>query len=149
MTCKQQTSINKAQGFTLIEVLVAALILFSSIAMVSMVFRGAFISSEKANNHMVISGVLPAVLATLRQDIRDQGDISLTQLRDKGAMWDVNYQWQAALVAHQSAPEKFDIESRKLVTPPAKYKLWQVELTLTHKSLSKQYQFNELSWSSE
>jgi prepilin-type N-terminal cleavage/methylation domain-containing protein len=149
MTYKHQAYNKTAQGFTLIEVLVAAVILFSSIAMVSMVFRGAFISSEKANNHMVISGVLPAVLATLRQDIRQQGNLTLTQLTNNGAMWDVDYQWQAALLSYESAPEKFDPQSGKLVTLAPKYKLWEVQLTLKYKSLLKHYQFNELSWSSE
>ena len=149
MIYKHQPYNKKAQGFTLIEVLVAAVILFTCIAMVSVVFRGAFISSEKANNQMVISGVLPAILATLQQDIRQQGNLALTQLTNNGAMWDVNYQWQAAIVSHQSAPEKFDPQSQKLVVLAPRYKLWQVQLTLKYKSLSKHYQFNELSWSSE
>jgi prepilin-type N-terminal cleavage/methylation domain-containing protein len=149
MICKNQPYNKKALGFTLIEVLVAAVILFSSIAMVTMVFRGAFISSEKANNHMVISGVLPAVLATLRQDIRLQGNLTLTQLTNNGAMWDVDYQWQAVLLSYESAPEKFEPLSLKLVSLAPKYKLWEVQLTLKYKSLLKHYQFNELSWSSE
>ncbi|WP_158089094.1 type II secretion system protein [Cognaticolwellia mytili] len=136
-------------GFTLIEVLVASVILFSSIALVSMVYRGAFLSSEKANSHIVIAGVLPSVLANIRTSIRQQGNSNSTQISEKNTTWDVNYQWQAELVSNKGAPKKLDPVTHQLTTQPLKYKLWQVNLTLSYKNLTQQHQFNELSWSSD
>jgi len=138
-----------SQGFTLIEVLVASVILFTAIAMVSMVYRGAFLSSEKANNHITITGVLPSVLATIKQSIRAQGNSPTSQLNDKNSTWNVNYHWQATLVSHKAAPSRFDRSTQQLEQPPLKYKLWQVELTLVANGLTKEYQFNELSWSDD
>ena len=137
----------KQKGFTLIEVMVAAVILFSVIASVSMIYRGAFISSEKANNHVEIAGVLPSILASLRYDIRQQGNSASTELSQQGSTWNVNYHWQAKLIDFKSAPEKFDVDTGKFITPPKKYKLWQVVLTLESNGLKKQYQLKELSWS--
>lgn len=145
----RQLTIRENKGFTLIEVLVASVILFASIAMVSMVYRGAFLSSEKANSHIVISGVLPSVLSTIKNTIRQQGNLSNTQLSAKNATWDVDYQWQAQLIANKGAPQKLDPFTHQLTIQPLKYKLWKVTLTLTYKNLTKQYQFNELSWSDE
>jgi prepilin-type N-terminal cleavage/methylation domain-containing protein len=142
----QQFAVRKNSGFTLIEVLVASVILFASIAMVSMVYRGAFVSSEKANSHIVISGVLPSVLVNIRNSIRIQGNSTNNQLSEQNATWDVDYQWQAQLISNQGAPAKLDPFTHQLTVQPLKYKLWQVNLTLTYKSLTKQYQFNELSW---
>lgn len=136
-------------GFTLIEVMVAALILFSVIATVTMVYRGAFLASEKAENHISISGVLPSVLATVRHEVRLHGNSTDKEFTRQGRAWDIHYQWRARLVTHQAAPERFDVDSGQFVTPPKKYKLWQVELTLSRNGLNKQYQFNELSWSDE
>jgi len=136
----------KIQGFTLIEIMVSAVILFSVIATVSMVYRGAFISSEKAAKSIEIVGVLPSILATLREDIRQQGKSSLTELNHSDNVWGVNYNWKAKLIDFKSAPEKFDVDSGKFITPPKKYKLWQVTLTLEKNGLSKQYQLKELSW---
>lgn len=136
-------------GFTLIEVLVAAVILFSSIATVSMVYRGAFISSERADKHITLTGALPSVLARIRHDIRSQGNSNQTQLSDSADAWDVSYQWKASLREYKSAPKRLDPNSGSLVTPPLKYKLWNVSLELEYAGLTKTYQFNELSWNNE
>jgi len=146
MKMNTPNSFKQISGFTLVEILVASVILFASIAMVSMVYRGAYISSDKADGHINITGVLPAVLATIRDDIRAKGNSNLTELKNEANMWDVNYQWQASLLQHKSAPRKFDPFNGGFVTPPKKYKLWQVDLTLKRNNLIKQYQFNELSW---
>lgn len=137
------------KGFTLIEVLVASVILFSSIALVSMVYRGAFLSSEKANNHITISGVLPSVLSTIKQNIQNQGNSTANQFNDESSTWGVEYQWQASLIEQKSAPRKFDPNTQQLDNPPLKYKLWQVQLTLSANGVMKEYQFTELSWSDD
>lgn len=136
-------------GFTLIEVLVAALILFSTIATVSMIYRGAFISSEKSNAYININGVLPSILATIRDEIRQQGNARSEQITNSTTTWQVKYHWQADLVSHKSAPVKIDVDTGNLITPPEKYKLWQVMLTLEYNGLKKHYQFRELSWTNE
>jgi len=146
MKMNTPNSFKQISGFTLVEILVASVILFASIAMVSMVYRGAYISSDKADGHINITGVLPAVLATIRDDIRARGNSNLTELINEANMWDVNYQWQASLLQHKSPPKRYDLDSGSFVIPAKKYKLWQVDLTLKRDNLVKQYQFNELSW---
>jgi len=142
LKAKQQMS-----GFTLVEVLVASVILFSVIATVSMVYRGAFLSSEKANNHISISGVLPSVLANIRTDIRDN---SLgNSLSGKNEAWGVNYQWQASVIEQKYPPKKFDEFTHQISKAKIYYKLWQVSLTLEYNGLTKQHVFKELSWVNE
>nr|MDC2854601.1 prepilin-type N-terminal cleavage/methylation domain-containing protein [Ningiella sp. W23] len=63
---------NKQAGFTLIEVLVASVILFATITLVSDMFRGAFISSERANRHVTISGIMPIALKQIQAALRHQ-----------------------------------------------------------------------------
>jgi len=140
---------SKSTGFTLIEVMVASVILIASIAAMSMIYRGAFISSEKADGHINITGVLPSVLATVRNEIRIQGNSAKIQLGNQSLACDVNYQWQANLLEFKSAQKRFDPDTGKYFTPHKKYKLWQVNLTLERKGISKQYQFNELSWNND
>lgn len=136
----------KQKAFTLIEIMVAAVILFSSIATVSMIYRGAFTSSEKANAHVTISGVIPAVLSQIREQVRAQGNSTQTELRGEGVSWGINYQWSAQQVALKAAPPFFDMESGNTVDAPLKYKLWQVDLVLINQGLNKTYQFKEVSW---
>jgi len=143
---KNTYKITLAKGFTLIEVLVASVILFTAVATVSMVYRGAYISSEKANNHVVISGMLPSLLTKIQVDIRSKGMFPETQIFGEGSSWGVDYQWQADLLEHKSAPTKLDPDSGSYVTPPQKYYLWLVNLSLHYKGMSKKYSFRELSW---
>jgi len=149
MTSRTITQKKRDKGFTLIEVLVASVILFSAIAMVSLVFRGAFLSSEKANNHITLTGVLPSILATVKHNIQTQGNSTNNKLEENNSVWGVEYYWQASLLEQKSAPRKFDPTTQQLDTPPLKYKLWQVQLSLMINGLTKEYQFNELSWTDE
>tara|TARA_R110000772_G_scaffold154487_1_gene265505 strand:+ start:8569 stop:9030 length:462 start_codon:yes stop_codon:yes gene_type:complete len=143
------TPIFQQQGFTLIEVMVASVILFSSIAAVTMLYRGAYLSSDKANQQVNTTGMIPIILANVRNEIRMQGNTHQTTLTGKSAAWQVNYSWQAQMVEHKGAPVKIDTDSGDYITPPPKYKLWDVKLTLINKTTSKSYQFYELSWSDE
>lgn len=142
-------SISRRKGFTLVEVLVAAVILFASVATVSLVYRGAFSSSQKADQYMKITGVLPSVLANIRDGLRAQGDVRQTQVKATDSAWDVTFSWQANLIEQKGAPQKMDVDTGDYIVPPLKYKLWSVDLTMRYKSTTKQYQFHEVSWTSE
>ena len=136
----------KSTGFTLIEVMVASVILFASIAVVSVVYRGAFISSEKANTHIKVSGMLPSILATIREDIRQQGNSTSIELQHQSTAWQIKYRWQASLLKQKAAQPIFDPDLGEMTSPPQKFKLWAVQLTLEYGNLTQNYQFNELSW---
>ncbi|XQW85901.1 PulJ/GspJ family protein [Thalassotalea piscium] len=137
------------RGFTLIEVLVATVILIISITVVSMIYRGAYIGSEKANNHIMIKTALPAILATVRSEIRQRSNSNDTQLEGRNKVWDTQYYWTAQLKEFKSPPAHMDVDAGGFVTPDKKYKLWEVALTLTMKQTTKSYQFKELSWNNE
>ena len=133
-------------GFTLLEVLVASVILFSSIAAVSMVYRGAFLSSEKAENQIYVAGKVPLILASIRDEIRTAKDKTAQTLGGSSTMWQLNYQWNAEVLSFEAPQPVFSPESGKLEYSPPRFKLWQVELTVKYKSIEKSYQFKELSW---
>lgn len=139
-------NLKNTKGFTLVEVLVASVILFSAIAVVSMIFRGAFIGSEKADNHINLSAVMPAVLASIKDEIQLQGNTSDTKLNGQAQAWDVSYHWQASLLKVKPAQPEFDIDTRSMTNPPDRFKLWQVSLELERNGIIKNYKFNELSW---
>lgn len=134
------------KGFTLIEILVASVILFSTIAIVTVIYKNAMLVSEKANNHVVISGFVPIMLSNIRQEIRGQGDIETQLLKGSGNSWGVDYRWSANLIEFKSAAVRYDPDTGKDVSYPAKYKLWNVILNLNLNGTQQQHQFKELSW---
>lgn len=135
-----------SQGFTLLEILVASVILFSSIAAISLVYRGALLSAEKANAHVTISGVIPNVLGQIRQNIRSKGDLQVTELKGLAESWGVKYRWTALQTLFKAAPATLDFENVGYTVPPNKYKLWNVSVTLEFKGVEKNYEFQEMSW---
>ncbi|MBH0025412.1 MULTISPECIES: prepilin-type N-terminal cleavage/methylation domain-containing protein [unclassified Pseudoalteromonas] len=133
-------------GFTLIELLVATIILFMAMGAVSLIYRGAFISSEKASNHVNIVANVPALLSQIKQQVQS-ASAEQTQLNGQGNAWQSTYTWQA------------NVQQTKKITDPTmalefgegnsvktQFKLWQVTLVINSHGIEKNYTFNEVSW---
>jgi prepilin-type N-terminal cleavage/methylation domain-containing protein len=141
---------NKAsvKGFTLLEVMVASVILISSIAAISISYRGALIASQRADNNIQVSGVMPVIMAQVSEGLQ-QLDKGETKLFQNGVSWGVKYQWQAELIDFKSPPERFDPEEGDFIVDQARFRLWLVDLQVEKGSVQQTYQFNELSWLDE
>lgn len=135
---------NKDKGFTLIEVLVAGVILIVVISVMTFIYRTAVISSIKASDNVNISGSMELIVATIQSKIRSVN--STNEMSGKGVIDDVEYHWHTTLIANKGAPSSFESESGALVENKKNFYLWQVDLTLNSKSLIKDYQYNEISW---
>lgn len=140
------SSLKIKSGFTLIEVLVASLILFASISVISLIYKGAYLTSKKSEAHITVSGAIPIVLSNIKNAIRAQGMSSSVQHVGEGVVWDVQYNWKAELQKIKAAPNLYDPDLGKNVESPQKYKLWQVDLNIHYKSLKQSYKYNEISW---
>ncbi|WP_409424575.1 MULTISPECIES: PulJ/GspJ family protein [unclassified Pseudoalteromonas] len=137
---------NKQAGFTLIEVLVASVILFATITLVSDMFRGAFISSERANRHVTISGIMPIALKQIQAALRHQSKNAEHNLSGSNVFWGVSVSWQAQKVAFKSAPPLYDYDLGKYQQVPNKYSLWQVSAEFSYGETTTEYSYYEVSW---
>jgi len=136
------------KGFTLLEVMVASVILISSIAAISISYRGALIASQRADNNIQVSGVMPVIMAQVSEGLQ-QLDKGETKLFQNGVSWGVKYQWQAELIDFKSPPERFDPDEGDFIVDQARFRLWLVDLQVEKGSVQQTYQFNELSWLDE
>ena len=133
-------------GFTLIEVLVASVILFATITLVSDMFRGAFVASEKANRHVTIAGIMPLALKQIQAAVRYQAKSGEQNLSGNNIFWGVNVQWQAVQVDFKSAPPLYDYDLGKYQEMPKKYSLWKVNAQFSYGSTVSEYSSYEVSW---
>ena len=132
------------QGFTLLEVLVAGFILFIVISTMTMVYRGAILSSEKAERSVRISSSVNAIKQLVAQQLHaSQNAQSLT---GNGTMGKIGYQWHAEKTAQALEPDTFDPDSGGFVTGKRSFALWTVSLDIYYQSTRRQYQFSEVSW---
>mgnify|MGYP001597454332 FL=1 len=130
------------QGFTLLEVLLAGFILFLTIVTMSMVYRGALLSSSKADASLQMSAAVLPVREIISDGFRN-GDFSLSG-SGEGTYGQYSYSWEAYLdstgMTESSIPE-FGYQNRVY-----EFKLWRVEMILTDGSRYRNYEFRELSW---
>lgn len=136
----------KVKGFTLIEVLVASVILFATITVISLLYRGALISSEKANSHIQISNVIPIAIKQIKLLIQKQTVRGVNTLAGKNTYWGVSVEWNATAIAHKPAPPLYDFDTNSEKIQPNKYYLWQVEARFSVDKLIKVQHYKEVSW---
>jgi len=138
---------NKATaGFTLIELLVATIILFTAMGAVSLIYRGAFIASEKASNHINIVANVPALLSQVKQQVQST-NAQQNQLNGQGSAWQSTYTWQANVQQTKTVTDaSSSLEFGEQMALKKQFKLWQVNLTINSRGIIKTYTFNEVSW---
>ncbi len=57
----------RQHGFTLIEVLIAATILFAAVTVISETYRASLLASRRAENVAAMLGPLPLIVAAVRE----------------------------------------------------------------------------------
>ncbi|MFT5755303.1 MAG: type II secretory pathway pseudopilin PulG [Alteromonadaceae bacterium] len=142
----KSNEIKHSKGFTLLEVLVASTILFASIAIVTLIFKTAYVASEKAQRKLVLTSVIPTLLPIIQQEIRSQTTIQSEELTGNGTQWGITYQWKGRVTAFESPADKLDSQTAQMDSYPKRYKKWQVELIVGTEKNQLNYQYNELSW---
>lgn len=135
---------NRQHGFTLIEVLVASFILFLVIASVTLVYRGAVLSSIKAERVVVISSQIKPIKSLVKDEItRANGQLVLDGSGEQG---DVTYTWQAQVIKQGRAPARFDPETARMSEGKLTIYYWEINMSLSFKDNVRHYQFNEVTW---
>ncbi|NMP32946.1 prepilin-type N-terminal cleavage/methylation domain-containing protein [Thalassotalea sp. M1531] len=133
-------------GFTLIEILVATVILLSSLAVINALFSGALLASNKAGNHVQIANITPILVSNIQLEIRDKGNQNANSLFGDGTLWGANFEWQADLIEYSAPPSTYDVETGTYTHKDKKYKLWLVKLIVAHKTSKQEFTYKELSW---
>lgn len=131
------------QGFTLIEVLVAAFILFIVISAVTMVYRGALLSSFKAEKSLSQISYVSSITDEIRFVIKHSG---LSSLKGDGVLGATSYNWVAHIVRENTPPPLVDQETNATVKAANSFKLWKISLQVNTGNVSREYSFYEVSW---
>ena len=135
---------NEIRGFTLIEVLVATVILFLFIAMAAQIFQQSATASLKAERAIKVSALVPLVVENIRNQIDNTK--SLGSLRGEGQIEEVKYRWQARLTQRKPPITGFDPLTLEFRSYGDKYNLWNVDLTVSMGSYERHWVYEELTW---
>jgi prepilin-type N-terminal cleavage/methylation domain-containing protein len=130
----------KQRGFTLLEVLIAGFILFLVLSSMTLVYRGALISSDKAENVLVIASAAPSIRVLITESFRENSFAE--DHEGAGVFGDLKYQWAANLLQIGRPTEIIQRDAGREL----RYFLWNVELTVSYHGAVRTYHFREVSW---
>jgi prepilin-type N-terminal cleavage/methylation domain-containing protein len=145
-------NIKRQNGFTLIEVLIAALIMFLVIVTMMSIYQGAMLSSQKATSALVLPQNAMQVRTLITEQIRVSKGQS--QLSGSGQVNGIGFEWFAEKVAAGRPLHPNNIDWRVGAGFLVPYEgvggvpvyLWDVYFTLSYRDTERRYEFSELSW---
>lgn len=133
-------------GFTLIEVLIASLILFLFLALAAQAFSQSAMASVKAERAAKVAAVVPLLVENIRHEI--VAARSANEQAGEGVLFDMNYQWQAKLLDRTRPPRRFDPGEQEFKVYEERYNLWQVDVTVGNLAgnYRRTWRYEEISW---
>ena len=136
------------RGFTLVEVLIAAVIMFTVLATATLSFRGALIASERATRTAELLAPLPWITSTIRDSLRETVSENLApEHSGEGVLFDVSYRFRAVRVRAGAPPPRFDPDAADFIEFASRFGLYDVEVELERHGATSRFVYQELAWS--
>ena len=135
--------VQSQRGFTLVEVLIAAVIMFTVLATATMSLRGAMHASERASRTAELLAPMPWITPTIRDSLRAN---PAPERSGEGVMFGVGYRFYATTVRFGSPPPRFDPDVTDFVDYPPRFRLYDIELQLERDGETETFKYQELAW---
>ncbi|WP_462170288.1 PulJ/GspJ family protein [Pseudoalteromonas xiamenensis] len=137
---------SRALGFTLLEVLVAAVILFSCVMSITLVYRTSLLSAEKAIGKLQQASIVPSTLELVQLEMRRNNKPEIGQIiKGNGEQFGIPYYFNAQVIKLASPPDKLDYSTGGMEKYPNKFVLYKVTLEIGIKA-KLIYEYNEIAW---
>jgi len=137
--------VRRQAGFTLLEVLIAATILFTALAVATETYRSALLASSRAAMLVEMLTPLPLITSSIRSQLRSD---PAERREGEATMLGVSYSWQADTVRYQPPAPRFDPDKADFTTYPPRFRLYDVRLELRLRGLKRVYLYQEVAWES-
>jgi hypothetical protein len=129
-------------GFSLLEVLLAGFILFSVLATTTLVYRGALITSGKAETTLEMVSAASSIKRIVREEFRAGILVGITTGR--GEFGELSYLWTATVV-FEGRPEPL-MQEEDFLGADFRYLLWHINFEVYRGDIRRSYHFREISW---
>jgi hypothetical protein len=132
------------RGFTLVEVLIASVILFSTLTVFTVILRTALISNERAIEVVEKSVATIMILDDIQVALFESSSVG--KANGEGSFIGSAYRWKASVKESARPPPRY--LGQQLVQAEHEIKLWTVELEmLTENSKNiKNFTYDEATW---
>ncbi len=130
-------------GLTLIEVLLAATILFTALAVAADSYRTSVAAGRKASTSVKMLVPVPQIVTAVQEALRADPQ---ERLSGSGQLLGVTYKFDAMTLRFAPPPSGFDQDSTEFVEYQPRFRLYKVDLTLTVDSATRVFTYQELAW---
>jgi len=130
-------------GFTLVEVLIASVILFATVTVIAESYRSSLAAGQRATITAEMLTPLSLMTSTIRKQLRERPD---ERLRGDGELLGVKYSFEAVTVRFEPPPPTFDVNIEDVRVFAPRYRLYDVRLLLERRSIRRQFLYQELAW---
>lgn len=131
------------RGFTLVEVLVAAVIMFMVLATATLSLRSAYVASERAARVTELLAPLPWITPLIREELRAN---PAPEREGSGTLFGVDYRYRASTVLFGAPPPRFDPDATDFIEYPPRFRLYDVELELVREGETESFLYQEVAW---
>jgi hypothetical protein len=133
----------RAQGFTLVEALIAATIFFSSIVVISEAYRASLAASRKAELTATLLAPVPLLVSRVSDQLRERLDDSW---REQGRLLGVDFKITANVARRVAPPARIDPDSGLNVKSAARFKMFEITIDLAYAGQRRVFKYEELAW---
>lgn len=127
-------------GFSLIEVLIAAFIMFIALAVFTSVFRGALLSSKIATDSINSTALTGIVVDSISSKLTKNHQSE--EMKGQEKLLHKTLSWSAKVIKKTKPPAR--LFAQELVQPEHEAKIWQV--TLVDDQSNQQFIYEEITW---
>jgi type II secretory pathway component PulJ len=139
-----RSGVPRAQGgFTLIEVLIAATITFTVVAIASASYSASLAASRRAESQVKLLTPMPLITNNIRNALRDQ---PLETLSGSAALLGVRYKFAARTVRYGAPPRRYDPDQAEFRDYKERFRLYDVHLWLETSGAHREFTYQELAW---
>jgi hypothetical protein len=130
-------------GLTLIEVLIAATILFSTLVVLSESYRATLGADERATKLVELLTPVPMIVSSVRSELLANPNESHN---GTGRLLGVDYRYEAKQVRFAAPAPRFDPDTGQFQNYAPRFRLYDVQLDIQSGGLERTFLYQELAW---
>jgi hypothetical protein len=139
----RRAQLRRRRGFTLIEVLIASTILFTSLAVISESYRASLMATERASKTAEMLTPMPLIVGHIQSRLLETPD---EYVSGRGEVLGVAYEFEARSVNFGSPARRVEPESGEYRTYQPRFRLYNVQLVVSTRTQKRTFSYQELSW---
>lgn len=126
----------------MLEVLVAATIMFTVLSLSALAVKTYRESSAKAERRIHLLSYVSLITTQIQSQLKDPSRVT----EGSGQFGDIQYHWSAEVIAHKAAPRQMNPDTGQFEQTAKRFKLYRIELHLNSQGLNIDKSYTEVTW---